>query len=71
MIPVAIAAAAIASIAIPVGDKRMSSREAGSRTSVKRTAWSIVAFWRFVHMSELDVMLLGAGVPAGMPIATL
>ncbi len=71
MSPAATAAATIASMAIPVGDKRMSSREPGRRTSVKRTAWSIVEFWRFVHVSELDVMLLGAGVPAGTTISTL
>ena len=70
MTPAAIAAAAMASMAIPVGDRRMSRREAGGRTSVKRTAWSFVAFRRFVHVAESAVVLLGGGVPAGTMIFT-
>ncbi len=65
------AAAAMASMATPVGERRMSRREAGRRTSVKRTAWRLVEFWRFVHVAELAVVLLGAGVPAGTTMLTL
>ncbi len=55
------------SIASPTGDVRKSSRlfELGRRSTKKRTDESVVEFPRFIHVSELDVELLGAGAPAG------
>ncbi len=64
--PAMMAAAAIASMAMPIGEIRKSRSELlGSRWSVNWTAESSVAFRRFIHVAELAVMLLGAGVPAG------
>ena len=65
MSPAATATAATPSIARAGGETSTSSRELGVATSSKRTAERTVAFWTFVQVAELAVVLLGGVVPDG------
>ncbi len=64
-IPAATATAPTPSRAKAGGDSSTARNELGVATSSKRTAESTVALWTFVHVAELAVVLLGAGVPDG------
>ena len=54
-----IAIATIASIAIPTGDTRKAKRLFGTGWTWNSTPESVEASWRFVHVAELEVVLLG------------
>ena len=60
----------IASTANPVGDVRNARKEKGRGSTTKRTFCSCDAFMTLFQVAEFDVVLLGAGVPAGTTIFT-
>jgi len=58
-------------MAIPTGDTRKARRLFGNGWTWNSTAASVEASWRFVHVAEFDVVLLGWGrVFAGTTIFT-
>src|SRR2546426_7738018 len=64
------AMAIIASMAIPSGDTKKAKRPPDDRWSWNCTADSVETSWRFVHVAEFEVVLLGWGVLGGTTIFT-